>query len=283
MIERRPMRQHLRNTLLCLTATCTVAAAAQTRNGDASDRWAVDVSLGRCELTRTLTSPQPAQLAISTMVGTDAYFVEYLSAKPNVDGDAVGRGSLLIDGKTQATDYLTRSRTTSTLPSSLSLNTGRSAIDAIGAGSNFAFKSSVGSVGPLPLPNAAKAIAALHRCETDQLIEWGADPSQFAAGGAPPQVGDRDEWVSQNVMHQIHSSGRSIQPLHYLVMSDQGVVENCAAVFGVPNSDFEQVVCKAMAGRKLGKPARDPSGKAVRGVVAFEPAIIRVTAIDYRQ
>jgi hypothetical protein len=131
----------------------------------------------------------------------------------------------------------------------------------------------------IPLAGAAKAFAVLRTCETDQLVEWGADPAQFSPGGTPAKVGDPNNVVPQPLFSRVKFPGGPIKPEHYLVISTAGVVEKCEAVYGIPDSNMEQVVCDYLVGRKVGSLAKDPTGKPVRGVVTVVPGVIRTVIV----
>ena len=148
-------------------------------------------------------------------------------------------------------------------------------VDAIGAGRELSISGGEVKFGPLPLPQVKEAIAAFRHCEAEQLTEWGADPAQFAAGGRRPQVEQRRNLIPQAELRRFPFPKGPVQLAHYLVIDANGVVERCSSVSGLENSDFERAVCNAVKGRKIGEPARDATGKAVRGVVTFHPAIIR--------
>src|SRR5207237_9666315 len=62
---------------------------------------------------------------------------------------------------------------------------------------------------PINLANAAKAVAALRRCTAEQLVEWGADPAQFQAGGTlPTALVSREVWLTNSQLIGL-AAGRS--------------------------------------------------------------------------
>jgi hypothetical protein len=241
-----------------------------------ADRWILEVSLGKCHLARDLTAVHAA-LSIETQVGTDSYTLVVADEKVGRLPSPIAEVAIKVDGRDVAATYANLAKVSGT-PSMQAWMPGLDGgiVEAVGSGKALSIAPKRGTrIGPLPLPDAANAVAALRRCEAEQLIEWGADPAQFAPGGSRPKVGDRMQLVPQSVVQKIRFPKGPIEPLHYLVLSDQGVVESCASVFGIPGSDFEQIVCGHLRGRRIGEPARDAGGKAVRGVVALTPALIR--------
>jgi hypothetical protein len=236
----------------------------------------LEVSLGKCHLARAFT-PEHAALSIETEVGTDSYTLVLTDERFGRIAAPIAEAAIKVDGRAVSRSYANLTgRNAATPPQAWFPGLDGSVIEAIGAGAELSIAPTAGKlVGPWPVPQAARAVAALHRCEADQLIEWGADPAQFAPGGTRPKVGDRMRLVPQSVIQKIHFPKGPIEPLHTLLLSDAGIVEGCASVFGIPGSDFEQVVCDYLRGRKIGEPARDPSGTGVRGVIALTPALIR--------
>jgi hypothetical protein len=228
--------------------------------------WNLEASLGKCKLTHTVRGTNAAEISLQTEAGTDSYVLAI--AQRRGPAGIPSKAALKVDGEVHTRTYVGFFPGNPPYPRrAVVAGLKSTAIDAIGNGSEISINTDRGEIGPLPLLNAAQAVNALRRCEAKQLIEWGADPSQFEDGGAQPTVGDRFELVPQSVMAQIRYPQGPIEPLHYLVLSDTGVVERCQAVFGIPNSDFTEVVCASLLGRKVGEPAYNPEGKPVRSVI----------------
>ena len=243
--------------------------------------WNLEATLGKCKLTNTIRGPKAAELSLRVAAGTDSYVLAI--AQHRGPTGIPSKATLKVDGEVHARTYVGFFPGSPPYPQQAVLaGLESTAIEAIGKGREISIETDRGKIGPLPLLNATQAVNALRGCETEQLIDWGADPSQFEGGGAQPQVGDRHELVPQSVMAQIRYPQGPIEPLHYLVLSDTGVVERCEAVFGIPDSDFTEVVCASLLGRKVAEPALDPEGKPVRGVIGLEPAQIRTVTLKSR-
>jgi hypothetical protein len=255
------------------------AGAMQAPAAAPSDGWTVEVSLGKCRLVRLLAA-EKAGLSIETDAGSGNYILTlgHRSAARVPENSPIPV-AIKVDGRVEAKGYAMRSRDPAPFPVGVAVwQFDKGLLDAISAGSRISIAIGRGEIGPLPLPDAGKAVVALRGCEAEQLVEWGADPAQFAPGGSAPKIGDRNALVPQSVMRRVRFPNHPIEPLHYLVLSDAGVVERCAAVYDIPGSDMEQLVCASLVGRKLGEPARDPAGKAVQGVISFSPGLL-VTVI----
>lgn len=214
-------------------------------------------------------------------MGTDSYSLsitadKFKRAQLRVPQDAV----LKVDGRTAASTFLVVFPSDdSATPFANLAGLSNEVVDAIGAGRELSIAGDLGKFGPLPLPQAKEAITAFRRCEAEQLTEWGADPAQFTPGGRRPRVDQRRDLIPQAELRRFPFPKGPVQLAHYLVIDANGVVERCSSVSGLENSDFEREVCNAVKGRKIGEPARDATGKAVRGVVTFYPALVRTMIV----
>jgi hypothetical protein len=258
------------------------AMAQASAPADQRPKWAVQIAPGECTLLRTTGGSEPSLLRLKTKVGTERYWLALAGKDVRaVSGMMPEQVELRVDGKVAAKRFGSQSNQSESGFNRLYHVSGiaREAIDAVAKGETLEVRASSGKVATISMASGAKAFAAFRTCEADQLIEWGADPAQFEPGGSAPVVKDRDQLVPQELFRQIKTSGRSIQPEHQLMVSTQGVVERCAATYGIPDSNMEQVVCTYLTGRKIGEPARDPSGKPVRGVVTVQPARILTAVI----
>ncbi len=270
------------SAVVSISLGASPAMAQAKADGGQRVSWAVQIAPGECTLLRTMGGPEPSLLRLKTKVGTDSYWLS-LAGKGvrSVAGAMPEHVELRVDGKVKARRFGSQSDRPEAGFGRLYHVSGikRDAIDAVAAGGTLEVRASSGKVATILMGGAAKAFTAFRTCEADQLIEWGADPAQFLPGGALPKIADRDQLVPQSLVARIKTSGRPIQPEHYLVLSTTGVVEKCVAVFGIPDSDMEQMVCTYLVGRKVGDPSRDPAGKPVRGVVTVQPAMLRTVAI----
>lgn len=252
------------------------ATAQQAAAPPATTGWVVAMDLGKCTLGRRTEGAVAQMIRVVTEPGTDRYLLTLwdtampLTVMPapetvmRVDGKIIGK--FFGDFAPAGDGFRQRYIVPGLAPDHIA---------AIALGAKLEVAAGGNRIRDVNLAGAKKAFAVLRDCETGQLIEWGADPAQFAAGGRTPIVGDRMRLVPQDVLKKVRFPGTPINPLHYAVVSETGVVEKCAAVHGIPNSDMEAVVCAYLTGRKIGEPARDASGKPVRGVIALTPALIR--------
>jgi len=258
------------------------AMAQAKASADLRPKWAVQIAPGECTLLRTTGAPEPALLRLRTKVGTESYWLA-LAGKGvrSVAGLMPEHVELRVDGKVKARLFGSQSTRAESGFDRLYHVAGiaRDAMDAVASGEELEVRASSGRVATISMVGGVKAFAAFRTCETDQLIEWGADPAQFEPGGTAPIIKDRDQLIPQSLFRQIKTPGRPIEPEHYLVMSAEGIVEKCVAVYGIPDSNMEQIVCAYLTGRKIGDPARDPAGKAVRGVVVVQAAQIRTVVV----
>lgn len=260
---------------IAVLLTPSSAMAQASAPADQRPKWAVQIAPGECTLLRTTGGSEPSLLRLKTKVGTERYWLALAGKDVRaVSGMMPEHVELRVDGKVAAKRFGSQSNQSASGFNRLYHVSGiaREAIDAVARGETLEVRASSGKVATIGLAGGAKAFAAFRTCEVDQLIEWGADPAQFEPGGSAPVIKDRDQLVPQELFRQIKTSGRSIQPEHHLIVSAEGVVEKCAATYGIPDSNMEQIVCTYLTGRKIGQPARDPSGKAVRGVVTVQPA-----------
>jgi len=256
--------------LLALLGSRAETAAA------AEDSWSLNVAPGECQLKRHYSLNPPMRLSIETDVGSDRYSLSI--ARKNIDAPSDGFESdvaLRIDGRVEARDFVGVFETNAPYDRAANMaSLSAKAIDAIGAGHDLAIRGKKLRIGPVTLPQAAEAIAALRRCEAEQLIEWGADASQFQPGGARPDVMDRDLLIPQQVLRRMRFPQQRGKISYALLLNEQGSVVRCSRHSGPGNPAFDRELCAQLQGRKIGTPARDPAGKPVRGVVTYIPGLM---------
>lgn len=265
---------------MALTLILLMAASPGVEAAGSPGRWNLEVETGHCTLSRRLSEPDGALVQIKSETGIDRYLLTIAtSGMRSWPKEGIARGVVRLDGAVIDEEYGGfwpgedgfKVRYVVGLPGET--------LARLSGGKEIALVAGRRRTKPIALDGAANAIAALRQCEVDELIEEGADPAQFAPGGKPAKVPAERDLVPQSVMRTIRFPGVPIKPLHYLLLSDTGVVEKCSAAFGIPDSDFEQVVCRYLIGRKVTDPARDPAGRAVRGVIGVKPAMIVTTAV----
>ncbi|PCG15331.1 MULTISPECIES: hypothetical protein [Sphingomonas] len=130
----------------------------------------------------------------------------------------------------------------------------------------------------LSLPGVARAVTALRGCVADQLIEWGADPAQFAPGGQPPvALRDRDDWLANRDLLAIMglSPAPVLDATFRVAVSATGVAAECQPQSDDIPATVVAAVCSRIAGKTLVTPAHDHQGRPVRGVVTFRIQLSR--------
>lgn len=260
--------------VIAVLLTPSSAMAQASAPADQRPKWAVQIAPGECTLLHTTGGSDPSLFRLKTDVGTETYFLSLAGSEVRAVAPVMIQPvEVRIDGKVKARRYGSPSRRPELGFDRLFHVTSvpRPAIDAAAAGETLEVRSPAGTIATIEVARGAKAFGAFRACEADQLVEWGADPEQFQPGGTTPVIKDRDRLLPQAQLNRIKYSGVLPHTEHYLVISAGGVVEKCSAVHELPGSDMEQVVCTYLAGRRIGEPARAPSGKAVRGVITIQP------------
>ena len=253
-----------------LAATClfgSQAGHAQT----AQPRWSVDGSGAFCTLSRVVAEEPATSLVVRTYPGIDKFSLLLIRKGPagfgalhdvSVSFDPPGQhwaqpvallplGDL---GKAIEMDYL---------PTAF--------IDDFGKASSITVAVGKKAIGAWPIPDAAKAVNALRRCETAKLVEWGADPASFEPGGATPQpIGDASKWL---VPDDIQRRGSfSAMAVTRLTIGVGGQVEACALVDSSHNAKMDTIACPKVTERARYAPAKDKDGKPVKSVVLYATA-----------
>ncbi|GAA4023290.1 hypothetical protein GCM10022280_25010 [Sphingomonas swuensis] len=242
------------------------------------DRWEVVVAPGKCTLSRRYSQPAATRLTIDTDVGTGDYSLSI--AMPGLERQPVGlpgEAVLKADRKTAARGFVTVFREGEAGAPLLANMAGLSAgaMTALAAARELSISGEQLRVKPLALPAAAQAMAALRTCENEQMVEWGADPAQFAPGGSMPRVRDLHALLPQSALRKMPYPAGPANLMHVLVIDERGAVASCASSGALVGAPLEKTVCAQLVGKVVGTPAKDPGGKPVRGVVGYFPALIR--------
>ncbi|MDG2535668.1 hypothetical protein P6144_18550 [Sphingomonas sp. HITSZ_GF] len=256
-----------------LVATPFAAAAQST------GKWEVKVSPAECSLVRGVTAPAPALLAVRTVPGIDA-FVVLVSGKdvPERSKDARFTAELRFDdakpieatampaGKLAAGPVLQLAPFAPTM------------LDSFAAARSVQASSDSGSLARFDIPRAREAVAALRQCIADQLVEWGADPSQFDPGGTPPvALKERDRWLSnsQQLSLAATSTSMGIDYLYRVTVATDGRIESCKREDAKADAQVEKLGCEPLIGQKLFTPAKNPAGVPVKGAAAFRVMLVK--------
>lgn len=237
--------------------------------------WSLRIEPARCTLEKHLQGIDPA-LFIDTIPGTDSFgvFVSAASQPPA----PLAPASLTFTPSRQTIRGLA---TVTSIPDGSPVIVMRglppSLLDALGQATAMRVVRKHGDVA-IPISGGTEAVKALRMCIADQLVEWGADPAQFAPGGSPPRaVLDRDRWIPNSRLLKLAGLTKraAVTDLFRMLVSEEGSVRDCRAVSEVTEPALAAGVCDAVSGRKLFSAAIDPSGKPVIGAAAFTIGLIR--------
>ena len=121
----------------------------------------------------------------------------------------------------------------------------------------------------LPLPEAARAVAAFRECRDDALRGWGIDPVAYTAlRRLPKAMGGSTQWVRYSdyppaALHQ----NRSGRPVARLTVGPDGRVSDCKIVHASGTPDLDTKTCDVMKRRARYEPALGPDGAPVAAPV----------------
>lgn len=253
------------------------AIAPQPESASAG-RWQVDVAPAQCRLTRSIGGSQPSAISIQTVPGSEAYQLTLASPqlqsfpKASPTSASLRFGDVrVIEGRAQAgviDGELGAAVRMSGLPPEM--------LDALAAASGLALEYKSKVAGTFALPGSAKAVAALRRCNAEQLIEWGADAAQFEPGGVlPVALVPHDNWVPDNDLLRIRPPRDDFMALFRVSIGVDGKIEACEAIDAGGSDSVTGIACTAVLGKRLLKPAQAASGRTVRGVATFEIRLFR--------
>jgi hypothetical protein len=257
--------------LAMISAAPTPPAVAQ------AGQWQVEVAPAQCRLNRSIAGAQPSAISIQTVPGSDAN--QLTLAGPALRGivGAQLEPARLVFADSTTIDVRARAvRIDGELAAAVRINgIGPVLLDGLAAGDAFVLKGhnreQVTTIG-----DSAKAIAALRRCNADQLVEWGAEPSQFQPGGEiPAALKSRDEWIPNDQLIRISTDRSEFQAVLKVGISPDGTIDACDAIDDGGSSNVAKIACGPVLGRKLFTPARAPDGHAVRGAATFPIQMIR--------
>ena len=261
---------------LLLGGLAAGAAAQQPAPSPAQSapRWAVDGSGTRCVLTRRLVGIPAATLVIRAFPGSGEYEVMLASpdwpsrvrlAKKEASlnlgpGGSGWQGSaVLVPLERGLGDAVAFPR----LPARF--------LGAFGNATSISVAAGGEALGTYPLPSAAKAAEALAFCESEKMIEWGADPAGLEPGAAAPKpVGKAEEWLNERDLGPDQYLGSyAVAVIARLTVGPDGRVEQCDLLETSGSERLAGVACSALKSRARYEPARDKAGKPVRSVAVY--------------
>lgn len=251
-------------------------------------RWAVDGAGTRCVLTRRLGGTPTASLIVRTFPGSGEY--EAMLASPDwprrvyqvkkeaalsfaPSGSAWRGSAVLVPLQHGLGDAVAFPR----LPAQF--------IGAFANASSLSLAAGGEALGSYTLPSAAKAAEALAFCETEKLIEWGADPAGFGPGTSPPRpVGKPSEWLTDRDLGPDQYLGSyAVAVIARLTIGADGGVEQCELLETSGSERLAGVACSALRKRARYEPARDKGGKPVRSVAVYRTSWSVQTEIRIHQ
>lgn len=254
-----------------LIGAMAFAASAQTAQSASSARWTLQADPGLCVLERRNTEP-PATLFIRTSPGSDGYWVAIASS--DLDKSVSFVPATLTFAPSQKT--LNGRATVVKLPDGTRViwmeDIPPALLDNLSDAETVTMTLASGKSVSVETPSSATAVAALRRCNADQLIQWGADPGQFAPGGAMPvAVKNRYEWLSKSKLLAVmgKSSRPDIDEEFRVTVSPDGMIDDCHALSDKIEKGVEKAVCDAVVSKFLFTAAKNPSGQSIRGVATF--------------
>lgn len=259
-----------------MLAALALAVATQVSPNGIS-RWSVHIAPARCLLERA-DPPTSTIVSIDTTPGSDGYRVTIVA--PDVKASGVGMAATLMLGPAQKviTGYASASFTPDGRGVVSMQGIDASLLDDLAKASAVTITTKSLGVVKAEITNAAKAVDAFRRCVAEQLMEWGADPAQFAPGGTLPRARkERDDWLSDQTTLKIAGvSQRMIIDDDFRIdVGLDGTISGCRAVAPATEPPLEKAVCAYVEGKRLFDPARDPTGAAVRGAATFRVGIVR--------
>ncbi|RZL59254.1 MAG: hypothetical protein EOP65_03670 [Sphingomonas sp.] len=234
-------------------------------------RWSLKADAAYCRLERQAAGPN-AILMIDTIPGSDSYNVAIAGGEMDRPHQ-LASGSLIFEPMHESLNGLvTVARGPDGVPFWRIIDIPPAALDDLADAATISLAAKTKTSPVVSIPNAAKAIAAFRQCSAGQLMDWGADPAQFASGGRPPVASKhRDDWLSKRELLAVmaQSERSDIDAVFRVGVSTTGTIDDCRAVKADTADGVTKVACAAVMNKVLFAPATDPHGHPVRGVATF--------------
>lgn len=244
---------------------------AQTIPDPPVSRWILRDDPAKCQLERQNIEPS-AILSIETVPGIDSYDVAIASEQIK-GATPLSPAALTFTPSRQNLNGLARA---TKLPNGMPIIRMQGVAPDFLVGLEHAdavtITTKAGVEATAHIAGAAKAVEALRKCTTDQLIDWGADAGQFAPGGKlPVALKDRDEWLSNRELMDIarQTEQPDIDALFRVTIAVDGAIDGCRAATDDIDSGIETAACGAVMGKILFNAAKNADGHPVRGVATF--------------
>jgi hypothetical protein len=241
--------------------------------------WTVSKTPKECVLNRRVGGPVPSLLMVRSAPGSDSYTFVVGAAKLPAPRDDSKPIDLFLEGSGKEIKHFGMPGNIDAEMQAIQF------IDIDWTEFNFVAKASAVSLkydgktfGPYALPDIADAVAALRDCLGEHLRNMGADPAQFAPGGAPPEpYKSREDFLSLDQLGQLIRAGAyGFDRIYTLNIGIDGRIAGCKRSTGSGGDRAEKALCGMLAGKALFAPAHDSAGKPVVGVATYWlPVIVR--------
>lgn len=263
-----------------LTSLCgmTLSAPLAAQTPMPAMQWAVKIAPGECMLDATgIATPIPVALSLRTIVGSDAY--RFAIVGKDVPKLAPSLSPVTIQFRQADRSFQEQAigAHLGTLGEAIVVQgMDPTLLDAMAHSTSVSVTAKSATLGPFVLPRAKGAIDALLGCERDQLVEWGADPAQFQAGGKRPvALRSRDNWLTNAQLLTLPMESDELHATFQVGIAPDGKVDGCKRIDPNAKGGAEKAACDMLKGQTLFIPASDAAGKPVRGAATFEVALIR--------
>jgi hypothetical protein len=253
-------------------AALLLPQAATTPDASMLDRWQVQVDPAKCTLSREASMPQGSGIALIATPGTDSVVALLVAPTAATLPGTPTQVTVLLDGtETRFAANASAVRIARAGVRALRVFALPDAfLRALPKASAIRVEAAGRPLLSVATPNATGGVRALDRCNQDQLVEWGADPAQFAEGGARPVARKSpDDFVDNATLRAMTALSGSIDALFSLGVDEQGRVDRCAQQGTSADQRVSAMACKVVTGKSLFTPAHGPGGTPVRGAAAF--------------
>ncbi|MEP9358271.1 hypothetical protein [Sphingomonas sp. KR3-1] len=257
----------------------TLAAAPFAAQAQTSGSWEVQVEPTECSLVRNQQGAAPGLLAVRTVPGTDEIVV-LVSGKdvPSRARDARFPARLTFDDSKPIEIKAAAMGKLASGPAFLLTGFKPDMLDGFAAAHRVNVGTESSSFIAFDVPQARAAIGALRKCVNDLLVDWGADPAQFAPGGTPPvALKPREAWLSRAQLMDVvgTTADEQIDDLFRVTVAADGTIASCKREEAKANAKTEKLGCAPVAGQKLFTPAKNAAGAPVTGAAAFRIRLVQ--------
>jgi TonB family protein len=230
--------------------------------------WTIDAGGNRCALARQGEAGLVLQLIPGTAeIELSVFDSRWSSAPVSRDADAT---VLLQPGNEEVTASEEPVKAADGRWSVRLRKLDRPFLDQFAAATSLAVRSKGHDVAQVPIPGAAKAVAALRACEASALKDWGQDAAAMMslrswakpAGGAETWITDKD--YPDDAIRG-HESGTVVV---LLKIGADGVATGCAVIDSSGSKTLDDQTCAIYGRRARYDPAIDATGKPIAGLAA---------------